>query len=81
MHERLSQPGAKERYNRRIATIEPVFSFVEQVMAYRRCSSRSSHTVLSEVLLNLLAYNIDRLIRAERKAKKLLCVLVCVDLF
>jgi len=61
MRERMSRPGARERYNRRIATIEPVFSGIEDMMAFRRASSRLTHTVLAEVLLKMLAYNITRL--------------------
>jgi transposase len=74
MHERMARPGASERYNQRIGTIEPVFSFLEDTMGFRRASSRFKKTVLSEILLKLLAYNIDRLIRAEGSSKKLLCV-------
>lgn len=81
MERRMAQPGAAKRYNRRIATVEPVFSYVQSVMGFRRCSSRSSATILSEVLLNLLAYNISRLIRADRETRKLLCVLFLVTEF
>jgi transposase len=79
MRERLTRPGAKERYNKRIATIEPVFSFLEHTMRFRRASSRRKQTVVSEVLLKLLAYNIDRLIRAERDATRFSCVLVSIS--
>jgi transposase len=81
MQTRMGQPGAAERYNKRIATVEPVFSHLESTMEFRRCSSRSSETVLSEILLNVLAYNIDRLIRAERNRRKLYCVLIAIDQF
>jgi len=32
----MAEPGARERYGQRMATIEPVFSNIEDVMAYRR---------------------------------------------
>lgn len=81
MQNRMEQPGAVDRYNHRIATVEPVFSHLENAMEFRRCSSRASGTVLSEILLNVLAYNIDRLIRAERHARKLRCVHFIIEEF
>ena len=36
MRRRMAEPGARERYGQRMATIEPVFSNIEDVMAYRR---------------------------------------------
>jgi len=62
MRERMAQPGARERYNRRIATVEPVFAYIEDVMLFRRASSRHAETIVAEVLLKLLAHNIARLI-------------------
>lgn len=81
MQARMEQPGSAARYNQRIATVEPVFSHLESTMEFRRCSSRSPDTVLSEILLNVLAYNIDRLIRAERNGRKLHCVSFTVQQF
>ena len=81
MEERMSRPGAKERYDRRIATVEPVFSFMQDAMAFRRCSSRLTATVKAEVLLKILAYNIDRLLRAIRTNERIRLVYVVVDEF
>lgn len=78
MRDRMAQPGAIERYNKRIATVEPVFSFLEETMGFRRATSRHKETVVSEVFLKILAYNIDRLIRANQAAKRLLCVFYLV---
>jgi len=61
MRERMAEPGAKERYNRRIATVEPVFGTIEEKMGYRRASSRHTDSVESEILLKVLAYNLSRL--------------------
>lgn len=61
MAERMARPGARERYNQRIATIEPAFSNIEDVMGFRRASSRHATTILAEVLLKVLAHNISRL--------------------
>jgi transposase len=61
MRKRMSEPGAAERYRRRIATVEPVFSYIEDSMGYQRASSRHSDTVRSEILLKILAYNLIRL--------------------
>lgn len=66
MRQRMAQRGAKERYNRRIATVEPVFSSLEDSMGFRRVSSRLPQTVKAEVLLKLLAHNISRLITRQR---------------
>ncbi len=66
---RLAEPGGQERYNRRIATIEPVFSYLEDTMGFTRASSRMTKTVYAEVLLKAIAYNITRLLAAaERRA-------------
>jgi hypothetical protein len=64
---RLAEPGAQERYNRRIATIEPVFSYIEDTMRFTRASSRMTKTVHAEVLLKTIAYNITRLLAAEER--------------
>jgi transposase len=61
MKRRMAEPGAKERYNQRIATVEPVFSYIEDAMGYRRASSRKPETVRGEILLKVLAYNLVRL--------------------
>lgn len=74
MRERMQAPDASALYNRRIATIEPVFSYLQSSMGFRRVSSRSPKTVLAEILLKLLAYNVQRLIRAQDAASGVLCV-------
>ncbi len=61
MKRRMAEPGAKQRYNQRIATVEPVFSYIEDAMGYRRASSRKPETVTGEILLKVLAYNFSRL--------------------
>ncbi|MBK7861845.1 MAG: transposase [Archangiaceae bacterium] len=63
---RMESPGAEERYNQRIATIEPVFSVLEDAMGFRRVSSRKEETVRAEITLKFLAYNISRLIAARK---------------
>ncbi len=74
MRERMSTPGGRARYNRRIATIEPVFSNLESTMSYRRASSRHEPTVLAEVLLKVLAHNVSRLLGAK-KLSRVYCLL------
>lgn len=76
MRERFAQPGARERYNQRIATIEPVFAHLEHVMGFRRVSSRKASAVTAEVFLKVLSYNLFRLVRAKRLRR----VLMWVDL-
>lgn len=66
MRERLARPGAKERYNRRIATVEPVFALVEEHMGYRRALPQKPSAVVAEVMLKLLAHNVGRLVAARR---------------
>ena len=77
MRERLRQPDARERYNRRMSTVEPVFSLIEDTMGYRRVSSRLPQTVKAEILLKVLAHNVSRLITAKRLA----AVYFLVELF
>lgn len=76
MRERMSQPGAKARYHQRMATVEPVFSYLEDAMAFRRVSSRKPSTVTAELLLKLLAHNVSRLLTRGR----LLCVFFLLHL-
>lgn len=77
MRDRLQHEGARERYNRRIATVEPVFSAIEDTMGFRRVSSRLPETVRAEILLKILAHNVARLIAAKRVR----CVYVVVNEF
>jgi tellurite resistance protein len=76
MRRRLAEPGARERYGQRIATIEPVFANIEDVMGYRRASSRHPTTIVSEVLLKVVAHNLARIVAA----RKLACVSVPLEL-
>ena len=66
MRQRMREPGAKALYAERIATIEPVFSFIEDTMGFRRVSSRLPQTVRAEILLKVLAHNIARLCACSR---------------
>jgi len=61
MRTRLAAPGAQERYHQRIATVEPVFVYLEDTLGYRRASSRWTATVQAEIYLKILAYNLMRL--------------------
>lgn len=76
MRLRFADPTAKARYNKRIATVEPVFSNVLDTMDYRRATSRHAQTVRAEILLKLLSHNVARLITATR----LRLVYVALDL-
>jgi transposase len=62
MRARMALAGAAQRYNQRIATIEPVFSVLEDAMGFRRVSAQKQETVRAEITLKLLAYNIGRLL-------------------
>jgi transposase len=66
LRDRMALPGAEQRYNKRIATIEPVFSVLEDAMAFRRVSSRKEEAVRAEITLKFLAYNISRLLAARK---------------
>jgi hypothetical protein len=66
MRERMSQQGAHARYHQRMATVEPVFSYLEDSMGFRRVSSRMPSSVRAELLLKLLAYNVSRLLIRSR---------------
>jgi transposase len=68
MRARMGQPGARERYGQRIATIEPAFSNIEENMAFRRSSSRHPPTILAEVLLKVVAHNLSRIAAARTLA-------------
>jgi IS5 family transposase len=72
---RINEPGAKARYNQRIATIEPVFGFIQDAMRYGRASSRRTETVRGEVLMKVIAYNLRRLMEAAARPEGRLCVL------
>lgn len=66
MHERLASPEAAKRYGKRIATVEPVFSSIQDGMGFRRVSTRHEASVHAEVALKVLAHNISRLLAARR---------------
>jgi DDE family transposase len=70
MRERMNQEGAQARYHQRMGTAEPVFSYLEDSMGFRRVSSRKPGTVTAELLLKLVAYNVARLFACSA----LLCV-------
>ena len=70
MRQRMSQHGAMARYHQRMATMEPVFSSLEDGMGFCRVSSRRPATVTAEILLSLLAHNVSHLLCRG----KLLCV-------
>ncbi len=76
MHARMAQPGAKERYNKRIATIEPVFSMIEHTMGYRRVGTRDDEGIRAEILLKVLAYNLSRLTSAYQDSSLTLLQIV-----
>lgn len=66
MRQRLRLPDAKQRYNDRIATVEPVFSNLESAMKYRRATTRHERGVIAEILLKVLSHNVSRLIAARK---------------
>ena len=76
MRTRMAEPGAAKRYGQRIATVEPVFSNIEDNMGFRRSSSRHPTTIVSEVLLKIVAHNLSRITAARRLA----CVHVALEL-
>jgi transposase len=66
MRTRMGQDGARARYNKRIATVEPVFSSLESGMNYRRVSTRLETAIKAEVMLKVLAYNVSRVLTRKR---------------
>lgn len=66
MLERMAEPGASERYGQRIATVEPVFSNIEDTMSFRRSSTRHPVASKAEILLKILTHNLLRLAAARR---------------
>jgi transposase len=66
MAERMRQPDAEKRYGQRIATVEPVFAQLQDGMGFRRVSSALERSVLAELHLKVLAYNLGRLLAARR---------------
>lgn len=66
MQDRLATPEGKARYGRRMAIVEPVFADIEDVMGFRRASSRQRAAVIAEVLLKVLAHNLSRILQAAR---------------
>jgi len=66
MAARMEQPGAQKRYGQRIATVEPVFAQLQDGMGFRRVSSALEQSVLAELHLKVLAYNLGRLLAARR---------------
>ena len=75
MQKRMSQPDAAARYAKRLGTVEPVFSYLEDTMGFRRSSSRAEACIQAEIQLKVLSYNLSRLARGKR----LSCVWRWVD--
>jgi transposase len=75
MRARMREPGARARYGKRMAIIEPVFSMLESVMGFRRLTTRHAANVVGEIMLNVLAYNIARLV-AKRPLDRISFVFV-----
>lgn len=75
MKTKRASPAGKARYAKRIATVEPVFSYLEDVLHYRRVSSRLESAAVAEILLKVLTYNLLRL----RKAKRVSCVRLLIE--
>lgn len=71
VRDRLAEPGGRERYNKRIATIEPIFSYLQDAMHFTRASSRLTKTVFAEVHMKALAYNLTRLLAARTRRASL----------
>ena len=69
MQTRLDTSEGKARYGKRMAIVEPVFANIEDVMGFRRASSRHTSSIVAEVLLKVLAHNLSRLIHATRLAR------------
>lgn len=61
MATRMAEPGARERYGRRMCTVEPPYSYIEDVIGFRRSTSRDPRTVRAEILLKVIAYNLTRI--------------------
>jgi transposase len=77
MRLKMANPENRTRYNRRIGTVEPVFSNLVDTMGYRRATTRHPKAVRAEIMLKVLAHNVARLLVARR----LRLVRVVLDLF
>jgi transposase len=62
MKTRMGEEGASERYKKRIATVEPAYAYLEDVMSFRRLTTRRAESVHSEINLKVFAYNLRRLL-------------------
>ena len=67
MLRRMEQQDARKRYHQRMATVEPVFSLIEDEMGFRRVNSRKEEAVRAEILLKAFAYNVRRLTDVKRQ--------------
>lgn len=79
MLKRLNKPGATQRYGKRMATIEPVFSSIQDGMAFRRVSARHEKSVHAEVLLKVLSHNVSRLLAARRFLRARFWLVIVAD--
>lgn len=60
--QKVRSPEGRERYRKRIATVEPVFSNIESTMNFRRSGTRHPAGVVAEIYLKALSHNLSRLI-------------------
>lgn len=67
---RMAEPDHKAFLRKRGATVESMYSVLEDTMQYRRVSSRHTATVQAEVVLKVLVYNQSRIWAMEARAAK-----------
>jgi transposase len=64
MRFKLRQPGARQRYARRKAIVEPVFGQLKEARGFATLSVRGLARAAGEYLLACLAHNLGKLLRA-----------------
>lgn len=70
MRKKLLSSEGRRRYNKRIATVEPVFAQIKHIMGFRRFLLRGKEKVKTEFSIVCTAYNIKKILKYRLNSSK-----------
>jgi transposase len=70
MRQKLLSSEGRRRYNKRIATVEPVFAQIKYIMGFRRFLLRGADKVKTEFSIVCTAYNIKKILKYRSNNSK-----------
>lgn len=70
MRQKLLSSEGRRRYNKRLATVEPVFAQIKYIMGFRRFLLRGADKVKTEFSIVCTAYNIKKILKYRSNNSK-----------